>query len=67
MKYLKKQTKNFSVPSGHYSPVIVDIFYDHFLAKNWNKYHDESLLKFTTAFYTNLALYNDLLPEKLLK
>ena len=23
---------------GHYSGVIMDIVYDHFLAKNWNKY-----------------------------
>jgi acyl carrier protein phosphodiesterase len=26
---------------GHYSGVIMDIFYDHFLAKNWNKYSNE--------------------------
>ena len=26
---------------GHYSGVIMDIVYDHFLAKNWNNYSDE--------------------------
>ena len=26
---------------GHYSGVIMDIFYDHFLAKNWSTYSDE--------------------------
>src|SRR5665213_700385 len=26
---------------NHYSGVIVDIFYDHFLAKNWNEFSDE--------------------------
>ena len=63
----KKSKQKLLSAYGHYSPVIIDIFYDHFLAKNWNKYHDESLLKFTTTFYSNLGLYNDLLPEKIIK
>lgn len=36
---------------GHYSGVIVDIFYDHFLAKNWSKYSNEPLAAFVTHFY----------------
>ena len=64
--FKKSKQKLFSIYS-HYSTVIVDIFYDHFLAKNWNKYHDKSLLKFTTAFYTSLRLHSDLLPEKICK
>jgi len=27
----------------HYAGVIVDIYYDHFLARNWNEYHAQSL------------------------
>ena len=64
--FKKSKQKLFSA-HGHYSSVIVDIFYDHFLAKNWNKYHHEPLLSFTKAFYTNLNQYNDLLPEKIIK
>ncbi len=30
----KRLTENY----GHYAWVIVDIYYDHFLANNWNKY-----------------------------
>src|ERR1700741_2833759 len=30
-----------------YAPVIVDIFYDHFLAANWSKYSNIELEKFT--------------------
>ena len=64
--FKKSKQKLFSI-YGHYSAVIVDIFYDHFLAKNWNKYHDKPLLKFTKSFYTNLNLHSDLLPEKICK
>jgi acyl carrier protein phosphodiesterase len=27
----------------HYAGVIVDVFYDHFLAKNWVTYSNENL------------------------
>ncbi len=36
---------------GHYSGVITDIFYDHFLAKNWNNYCDIPLEKYIQLFY----------------
>ncbi|HEU4497499.1 MAG TPA: acyl carrier protein phosphodiesterase [Flavobacterium sp.] len=39
---------------GHYSGVIVDVFYDHFLAKNWNRYSDEKLEDFAGRFYESL-------------
>ncbi len=43
--------KNYS----HYSGVIVDILYDHFLAKNWSKYSDEPLDKYVRDFYELLT------------
>lgn len=39
---------------GHYSGVIIDVFYDHFLAKNWSKYSDEKLSTFVNRFYKSL-------------
>jgi acyl carrier protein phosphodiesterase len=36
---------------GHYSGVIMDILYDHFLAKNWNLYSDEHLEDYVANFY----------------
>lgn len=36
---------------GHYSGVIMDILYDHFLAKNWNKYSNEKLEVYAESFY----------------
>ena len=39
---------------GHYSGVIMDILYDHFLAKNWKKYSDEKLEEYVANFYQSL-------------
>ncbi|MEQ8535395.1 MAG: ACP phosphodiesterase [Imperialibacter sp.] len=36
---------------GHYAPVIVDVFYDHFLARDWQKHHPQDLKAFTESFY----------------
>ena len=45
---------------GHYSGVIMDILYDHFLAKNWNNYSNENLKDYAQNFY-NLLQDNQLI------
>jgi acyl carrier protein phosphodiesterase len=49
---------------GHYDGVIIDMFYDHFLAKNWNKYSAIPLDVFSQNFYNLLRENYDVLPEK---
>ncbi len=49
---------------GHYSGVIMDIVYDHLLAKNWSNYSDEKLEDYVTNFYSSLQLNYELLSEK---
>jgi len=49
---------------GHYSGVIMDIFYDHFLAKNWDNYSDVKLEDYAQTFYKLLQDNYDLLTEK---
>lgn len=39
---------------GHYSGVVIDIFYDHFLAANWIDYCTTPLQKFANATYQKL-------------
>ena len=48
----------------HYSPVIVDMFYDHFLAKDWPSYHSISLDRFALTAYSVLNEYHEHLPER---
>ncbi|MFC4818564.1 ACP phosphodiesterase [Flavobacterium sp. GCM10023249] len=49
---------------GHYSGVIMDIIYDHFLAKNWSHYHHEPLEEYAERFYQSLRQHYELLTEK---
>ncbi|WP_136465751.1 ACP phosphodiesterase [Flagellimonas onchidii] len=54
----KRLHKNYS----HYSRVIVDIFYDHFLAKNWSNYSKVPLRDYVENFYDLLEDNYDILP-----
>lgn len=47
-----------------YAAVIVDIFYDHFLAYNWNDYHYMSLPSFTQKSYGIIKKHYTVLPER---
>lgn len=49
---------------GHYSGVIVDMFYDHFLAKNWSDYSDVRLEDYTLHFYYILKENYNILTDK---
>jgi acyl carrier protein phosphodiesterase len=49
---------------GHYSGVIMDILYDHFLAKNWNEYSNEKLEGYVANFYQLLETNYEILSEK---
>lgn len=60
-----RQSKHrFHQKYGHYSGVIMDILYDHFLAKNWDRYSDEKLETYVARFYQSLQSNYDLLTEK---
>ena len=51
---VKQSTKRLHAKYPHYSGVIVDIFYDHFLAANWQRYHDQTLEEYVDHFYSLL-------------
>ena len=50
---------------GHYSAVLIDMFYDHFLASLWHQYHEQTLEQFSLDFYNQIELQQELLPSKL--
>tara|TARA_B100000809_G_C15139098_1_gene532109 strand:- start:6023 stop:6616 length:594 start_codon:yes stop_codon:yes gene_type:complete len=57
----KRMHKNY----GHYSGVIVDILYDHFLAKNWKNYHEQPLEEYIESFYELLRNSFDVLTPRI--
>ena len=60
----RQSTKRLHANYHHFSGVIVDVFYDHFLAKNWSLYSDEKLENYVANFYESLDTNHDLLTEK---
>lgn len=63
----RKCTKRLHKSYGHYSGVIVDIFFDHFLAKNWKQYSDVPLADYVDDFYKSLNRNFDNLPPRFKK
>src|SRR5690606_7271733 len=59
---VRKSTKKLHANYGHYSGVIVDIFYDHFLAKNWKDYSKIPLDVYVDEFYDLLGEHYEILP-----
>lgn len=65
----RQSTKRLHQKYHHYAGVIVDIIYDHFLAKNWSKYSEENLDIFINRFHQSLeenyAILNPKIQEML--
>jgi len=61
---VKQSTKRLHSNYSHYSGVIVDILYDHFLAKNWSAYSKIPLEDFIQNFYEVLRRKFDILPTR---
>lgn len=48
-----------------YAGIIIDVFYDHFLAKCWSDYSAQPLPEFAAKVYNVLEDYHNILPETL--
>lgn len=46
-------------------PIILDVTYDHMLAKSWQQYHDEDLHMFTARCYRELATAERYMPDSM--
>lgn len=64
---VRQSTKRLHKKYGHYSGIIVDILYDHFLAKNWSNYCDTPLVEYIESFYDLLEENYELLPLRIQK
>ncbi|MFV8376184.1 ACP phosphodiesterase [Flavobacterium sp. LB1P62] len=60
----RSSTKKLHEKYHHYAGVIVDVFYDHFLAKNWSTYSDEKLEEYVARFYQSLQKNTATLSER---
>ena len=60
-------TKRLHSRYHHYAGVILDVFYDHFLARNWSKYSSVPLQEHNHQFYDLLEKNLDWMPEHIEK
>ncbi|WP_223033331.1 acyl carrier protein phosphodiesterase [Hanstruepera marina] len=63
-RIVRQSTKRLHKNYSHYSGVIVDILYDHFLAKNWHLYSETPLNLYVEDFYASLEKNFEILPER---
>lgn len=61
---VKKSVHRLFPVYSHYSAVIVDILYDHFLAANWDEYSEIPLEKYVADFYKLLNDNFEILPKR---
>ena len=57
--------KRISSLNRRFAGVLIDMFYDHFLAKNWSEYSPMSLEEYADNFYSILKRFSYCLPDKL--
>lgn len=50
-----------------YAPVLIDVFYDYFLSKNWDNYASKPLRLFVNSIYETLIQYQHQIPDRLKK
>jgi acyl carrier protein phosphodiesterase len=60
----RKSISRIQMVNEKFKPYIVDHFYDHFLACEWNKYSDVSLEDFQNEKLSLLLNYSNELPPK---
>ena len=52
-----------SAARRRYAGVLVDIFYDHVLARDWDRYHAESLPTYCQSVYSHIQARSTDMPE----
>ncbi|MFY0629483.1 MAG: acyl carrier protein phosphodiesterase [Flavobacteriaceae bacterium] len=62
----RKSKRRLNKRYGLYAGIIIDIFYDHYLAKNWKDYSAVPLDIYVDAVYDLLESKKEILPEKTL-
>lgn len=55
----------FQDGSRRYAGILLDVFYDHVLAKHWQRYSDQQFGEFVQNFYSSLMQRAVLFPDSL--
>ncbi|GGF08785.1 Acyl carrier protein phosphodiesterase [Chishuiella changwenlii] len=61
-----KRSSSYFYESQHkYSPIVIDVIFDYFLIKHWDKFYKDSFENFKKSCYSLFEKEYDSLPKKL--
>lgn len=60
---VQRSKSRISRARRRYAGIMIDMFYDHFLARSWEEFHDEPLAAFSARVYALLERRRAELPE----
>jgi acyl carrier protein phosphodiesterase len=61
---VRKSKQRAQAVTGRYASVVIDVFYDHFLARDWSYYHAMPLPEYAQSVYTILAGWLNEFPDR---
>jgi len=64
-KIVKDLRKCFSREKRRFSGIVLDVVFDHFLIKHWNKYDSRDFNGFVDECYRDLMDHRELMPERM--
>lgn len=60
----RRSTRRIDPPLRRYGAILVDVFYDHFLARHWEDFSAVPLKEFVHEFHASIDGFQDRLPEQ---
>lgn len=64
---VRRSKRRINIQHRRYSGILIDVFYDYFLARNWQIYASVDLACFTQEVYASLLEPLDLMPIRVQK
>ena len=61
---VRERVADFPESGRRYAPMILDVLFDHVLARDWSQYSDEPLARFTERAASAVVAEADLFPER---
>lgn len=61
----RRSRSRISPAFSRFSGILIDVFYDHFLARHWARFSDQPLLEFSRQVYAALWEHEAVLPPRL--
>lgn len=61
---VKKGYDNFKPPLRRFAPIILDLVFDHLLARDWSSHHHQSLAEFNSEVFDHLQTRLEFFPDK---